>query len=250
MSRAGIIVTVALLQLQGLGPAWATDRLVSQGLSPSSYTASSTYGGHPPWHAFDGDLSTYWNAAAAAPEWIEVDLGQTYFALSRIRMTLNISPDGNCAYEVWTSTTPIQNNTTGALLAAEHSGSCQMGQVIELFFVPDSHARHLQVRTVQSAGWAAWFEIEVFATCSDSDSDGYFYEAGCGTAQDCNDATASTHPGAPESCDGYDNDCDGQLDNSQACDTTCDAPGVLNGQSIRVTDDPAASGLSPAALKD
>ncbi len=50
------------------------------------------------------------------------------------------------------------------------------------------------------------------AQCTDMDSDGFFFEAGCGSPRDCNDAAADTFPGATETCDGYDNDCNGQLD--------------------------------------
>ena len=76
------------------------------------------------------------------------------------------------------------------------------------------------------------------AQCTDADGDGYFYEAGCGTPQDCNDADPSTHPGAIEVCDGYENNCDGLLDNGPSCDLSCDSPtadaaeihaGVLSG---------------------
>lgn len=47
------------------------------------------------------------------------------------------------------------------------------------------------------------------STCSspDADLDGWTVEAG-----DCDDANASVYPGAPESCDGLDNDCDGSID--------------------------------------
>jgi hypothetical protein len=75
----------------------------------------------------------------------------------------------------------------------------------------------------------------VSAQCTDTDVDGFFYEAGCGTASDCNDADANTYPGAAEPCDGYDNDCDGQLDNDPGCDATCDLPGKL-GLDVRITD--------------
>jgi hypothetical protein len=61
-------------------------------------------------------------------------------------------------------------------------------------------------------------------TCTDSDGDGYFAETGCGTAVDCNDAAPFTHPGAPEVCDGYDNDCDLLLDNSPSCQRLCESP--------------------------
>ena len=65
----------------------------------------------------------------------------------------------------------------------------------------------------------------VLAQCTDADGDGFFYESGCGTALDCNDADSGTYPGATETCDGYDNDCDGLTDNDPACDSSCDLPG-------------------------
>lgn len=40
--------------------------------------------------------------------------------------------------------------------------------------------------------------------CEDKDRDGYCVEDG-----DCDDTNASIHPGAPEVCDGIDNNCDG-----------------------------------------
>ncbi|MFN3532342.1 MAG: MopE-related protein [Candidatus Brocadia sp.] len=43
----------------------------------------------------------------------------------------------------------------------------------------------------------------------DKDGDGY-YASPCG--QDCDDTDASVYPGAPEICDGKDNDCDNQVD--------------------------------------
>ncbi|HCP46738.1 MAG TPA: hypothetical protein DIU15_11880, partial [Deltaproteobacteria bacterium] len=52
----------------------------------------------------------------------------------------------------------------------------------------------------------------------DGDSDGYFDadDPGClatyGALADCNDAAANDYPGAPERCDGVDNDCNGLED--------------------------------------
>ncbi|MSP56257.1 MAG: hypothetical protein EXR69_11740 [Myxococcales bacterium] len=66
----------------------------------------------------------------------------------------------------------------------------------------------------------------------DADGDGYgsttYTQTQCAqpsgyvsTATDCNDLSASSHPGAAESCDGTDNDCDGATDevNATGCTT-------------------------------
>jgi hypothetical protein len=50
-------------------------------------------------------------------------------------------------------------------------------------------------------------------SCTDRDGDGY-----CESA-DCEDFLAAIHHGAAELCDGLDNDCDGQIDESPACAT-------------------------------
>ena len=42
--------------------------------------------------------------------------------------------------------------------------------------------------------------------CNDRDKDGF------GKDVDCDDRNAAVYPGAPELCDGLDNDCNGQID--------------------------------------
>ena len=46
-------------------------------------------------------------------------------------------------------------------------------------------------------------------TCTDSDSDTYYAESGCGTDVDCDDGNSTIYPGATELCDGDDNQCPG-----------------------------------------
>lgn len=60
--------------------------------------------------------------------------------------------------------------------------------------------------------------------CVDLDLDGYVAGEGCAVQDDCNDQNPSTHPGAVELCNGWDDDCDGELDES--CDRVCEDFGV------------------------
>jgi hypothetical protein len=55
-------------------------------------------------------------------------------------------------------------------------------------------------------------------SCNDADGDGYGVSGSsacpAGAEIDCNDSTADAYPGGPDICDGLDNDCDGQSDES------------------------------------
>jgi len=48
--------------------------------------------------------------------------------------------------------------------------------------------------------------------CTDADGDGYNTEGGACGPVDCNDANVNIHPGAPEICNGVDDDCDSLVD--------------------------------------
>ena len=52
----------------------------------------------------------------------------------------------------------------------------------------------------------------VAMNCDNVDGDGFYAQAGCGTLVDCNDNDATVYPGAPELCDGQDNNCNGTTD--------------------------------------
>jgi hypothetical protein len=82
--------------------------------------------------------------------------------------------------------------------------------------------------------------------CIDRDGDGYGAGPGC-AGQDCDDSNDQVHVGAPEVCDGLDNNCDGNIDVNTIdanvdCDTGFDGvcgPGrvqCLNGVPLCVAD--------------
>jgi hypothetical protein len=50
-------------------------------------------------------------------------------------------------------------------------------------------------------------------SCTDHDGDGYGH--GCSLGSDCNDNNRYIHPGAPEVCDGLDNNCNGLIDEQE-----------------------------------
>lgn len=71
--------------------------------------------------------------------------------------------------------------------------------------------------------------LRLMCTCTDNDRDGH-YAIECG-GDDCDDTNFVVRPGAAEICDGFDNNCDGQLppgeldadgDGVRVCDDDCD----------------------------
>jgi len=77
---------------------------------------------------------------------------------------------------------------------------------------------------------------------NDNDHDGYYAPLPGTTAgapdscgDDCNDTMASVHPGAPELCDGFDNNCDGRVDEGSVGYRTASG-------AVRVTDDSFING--------
>jgi len=72
------------------------------------------------------------------------------------------------------------------------------------------------------------FSVDELTYHTDADGDGF-------TDTDCDDSDASVYPGATETCDGVDNNCDGTIDEASAVDALTwyeDADGDGYGQSV------------------
>jgi subtilisin-like proprotein convertase family protein len=76
--------------------------------------------------------------------------------------------------------------------------------------------------STSSVGHVYWMEIDTGLNEEDLDADGSF------ACADCDDAADVTYPGAPELCDGSDNDCDGSANADADGEVDADADGYLS----------------------
>jgi hypothetical protein len=82
--------------------------------------------------------------------------------------------------------------------------------------------------------------------CADRDRDGFSERPGCGEPADCDDLELRVFPGAIETCNGRDDDCDGELD--EGCPRTCFDAEVWGGGHPLEGDDGLAQTI-PALVK-
>ncbi|GEM_PF-2905801 len=154
---------VALI-VSGTAPQAGADELISEGLPPGSYSASSVYDYHVPDLAFDGGglvFESTWVATDPAG-WIEVDLGEMR-DLVRTRLTLHMSPEGRATYRVWFASAPMQGDFASATVIETFAGSHVDGEILESVLPEPQSARYVAVETSDSVAWAAWYEVQVFA---------------------------------------------------------------------------------------
>ena len=116
-------------------------------------------------NAFDGDPSTNWITPGFAPQWIEVNLGQSY-DVNKINLVVHQSPDGDTKHEIWLSSSAIGSSTPQAGPSAILEGYTVNGQLLMASLGTPVSAQYVQIRTVVSPSWVAWAEIEVFDSMS------------------------------------------------------------------------------------
>ncbi|HET6880366.1 MAG TPA: discoidin domain-containing protein [Pirellulales bacterium] len=122
--------------------------------------ASGTWQTETPDKAFDADLATDWNSGSYAPAWIEADLG----APARLA-TLLLLPcqdiAGATTHEIWISDEPIGDDRAKARLIHTFQGETHDRQPLQYDFSNDLHARYVQIRTMQSPTWIAWWDVDI-----------------------------------------------------------------------------------------
>jgi hypothetical protein len=122
---------------------------------PASAKISSSISTSLPDFAFDGNVSTVWNAGAFAPGWIQLDLGQV-LSISRVRLNPAQFPSGPTTHEISAGPTPDSLNLIGTL-----DGVTSDGQWLE-FNKSVSNVRYVRISTSKSPSWVSWREIEFY----------------------------------------------------------------------------------------
>jgi RHS repeat-associated protein len=124
-------------------------------ITPSGATASATYQSYVAANAADGSLSTEWLADGFPPQWVQLDLGQTY-NLTKVRLDVSQYPAGRTVHEVYGGPTPGQMTLLGTF-----DQVTQSGQWLELNTTA-SGVRYVKVLTTVSPSWVGWVEVEVY----------------------------------------------------------------------------------------
>ena len=127
---------------------------------PITAYASRSSDNAPVGYAFDGDLNTAWNAGSWPPGWIEADLGKEY-AVVHFELYVSQYPGGYTHHQILLSDNPILENNE-SIVAQDFTGVTADHQKLEFTLTTPIQARYVQIRTISSPSWLAWFEIKIF----------------------------------------------------------------------------------------
>ena len=118
---------------------------------------SSIVPADPPSNAVDENAASQWSSEKDAPQWIEIDLEQTY-RISEIRLFVAQWPEGNTIHL-------LSGGSASGSLVELHTFSQSTAGGDWLIFTPPSPIEGIQfirVDTISSPSWVAWGEIQVF----------------------------------------------------------------------------------------
>jgi hypothetical protein len=123
-----------------------------------SATASQSLAEGPPSNAVDGNKDTSWQSGGDAPQWIEIDLDNT-FTIEEVRLFVDQAPAGDTTHRL------LGKTNKGDSFAEMHvfSGRTDFGDLLDHEFGnPVEGIRYIRVETTESPSWVSWSEIEIF----------------------------------------------------------------------------------------
>ncbi len=222
--------------LLGLGlplPAWACD--YSSAITTTYSGDTWLDAGYSTAGMIDGDSSTYWGTVntAGTDTWWEGVLDTTY-DIYAVQFTAQVQGASGDTWTVEFGYTPT-GYIADYVSVSSWSGAVNDGDTITISGTAFT-AQYPVIYFTSSTYAVAATDLQILG--AECDADGYEVIAAGGT--DCDDESSSIYPGAADTCDGVDSDCDGTVEQDG------DADGSLNCEDCDDADPSVYPGASEA----